>query len=264
MLARHLKSWFFLLQNFMMKAYYYLRDIMSKPLIVITGASHGIGHALAVKFANENYPCLLISRTIEPQPEFALHNVLYQQVDVVDFDALQNAIQAAEEQFGPTECIINNAGFLNVGEFRALDITKTHYELDVLIKGVVNGIKAVLPQMSARKSGTVINISSIGDRKPYPQAVGYHAAKHAVLSIAESLQMAEAKNNVRVMNIAPGLIKTNIHQSMGISFEKYCELLGNPTFISPEELAEVIYYCWSLPQRICIRDLVIMPTDCEF
>nr|WP_202967536.1 SDR family NAD(P)-dependent oxidoreductase [Legionella brunensis] len=160
--------------------------------------------------------------------------------------------------------MVNNAGFINVGEFRDLPIDKTHYEIEVLINGVVNGIKIVLPDMSARKSGTIINISSIGDRKPSPLGVAYHASKHAVRCISESLQMAEAKNNVRIMNIAPGLIKTNIHATMGISFEAYCEMLGNPTFIMPEELAEIIMFCWKLPQRICIRDLVVMPTDCAF
>ena len=82
--------------------------------------------------------------------------------------------------------------------------------------------------------------------------------------MAECLQMAEAKNNIRVINVAPGLIKTNIHQNMGISFEEYCQKLGNPTFITPEELAEIIYFCWRLPQRICVRDIVVMPTDCGF
>jgi NADP-dependent 3-hydroxy acid dehydrogenase YdfG len=76
--------------------------------------------------------------------------------------------------------------------------------------------------------------------------------------------MAEANNNVRIMNVAPGLIKTNIHKNMGITFEKYCELLGNPTFIAPEELADIIFFCLQLPQHICIRDLVVMPTDCGF
>ncbi|KTD76309.1 SDR family oxidoreductase [Legionella waltersii] len=234
----------------------------NKPLIIITGASHGIGRALAFKFSQQDYPCLLISRNMESFPELNHEKNIYKKLDVTDFSALQSAIKEAEERFGEAECIINNAGSLTVGEFRDIDIEKTHYEMDVLIKGVVNGIKCVLPAMAARKSGTIINISSIGDRKPYPQAVMYHAAKHAVRSMAESLQMAEAKNNVRIMNIAPGLIKTNIHENMGISFEEYCERLGNPTFIQAEELADIILFCWNLPQRICIRDLVVMPTDC--
>lgn len=235
-----------------------------KPLAVITGASSGIGRALAIQFSDDGHPCLLISRHIEPIEELKGREVMYAQLDVTDYAVFEATIRDAEKKYGKTECMINNAGFINIGEFREVPIDKTHYEIEVLVNGVINGIKIVLADMSARKSGTIINISSIGDRKPAPLGVGYHASKHAVRSVAESLQMAEAKNNVRIMNIAPGLIKTNIHANMGISFDAYCEMLGNPTFIMPEELAEIIMFCWRLPQRICIRDIVIMPTDCSF
>jgi NADP-dependent 3-hydroxy acid dehydrogenase YdfG len=119
---------------------------------------------------------------------------------------------------------------------------------------------AVLPGMIARKRGTIVNVSSIGDRRPGPSGETYHASKAAVRSLAESLQQAEAKNNIRIINIAPGLVKTNSHQTMGISFEEYCKMLGNPDFITPERIAEIILFCYKLPQSICIRDLVVMPT----
>lgn len=235
-----------------------------KSLVVITGASAGIGKALAIRFTDEGYPCLLISRHIEPLAELKGREVLYAPLDITDYERFEIAVRDAEKKYGKTECMINNAGFVNVGEFRDIPIEKTHYEVEVLVHGVINGIKIVLSDMSARKSGTIINISSIADRKPYPTAVSYHASKHAIRSIAESLQMAEAKNNVRIINVAPGLVKTNIHANMGVSFADYCELLGNPTFLLPEELAEIIMFCWKLPQRLCIRDLVVMPTDCPF
>ncbi|MBA3660639.1 MAG: SDR family oxidoreductase [Gammaproteobacteria bacterium] len=235
-----------------------------KSLVVITGASQGIGKALALSFAKEGHPLLLISRQMQPLPDLNQHNVMYEQVDVIDFNALKNSINRAEETYGKTECLINNAGFMNVGEFRDLPIEKCAYEFDVLVKGVMNGIKCVLPDMSARKTGTIINISSIDDRRVNEQTVVYDASKHAVRILAEALQKAEAKNGIRVMNIAPGLIRTNIHEKMGISFEKYAEILGNPDFIEPHELAEIIMFCYKLPQRICIRDIVIMPTNCSY
>ena len=142
-------------------------SITNKPLVVITGASHSIGKTLAIKFTEESHPCLLISRHIEPISELENTAVLYEKVDVTDFNALQSAIQKAEAVYGKTECIINNAGFLNIGELRDTPIEKGSYELDVLVKGVLNGIKAVISDMSARKSGIIINISSLGDRKPY-------------------------------------------------------------------------------------------------
>ncbi len=240
------------------------KELMEKPLIVITGASQGIGQALALKFSAEAHPCLLLSRHIAPIPGLEGRPIIYEKVDVRDYKALKLAIEKAEAIYGKTECIINNAGFINIGELRDLDVEQCSNEFDVLVKGVLNGIKAVLSDMSSRKSGTIINISSIGDRKPFPQAVSYHASKHAVRSMAESLQMAEAKNKLRVINVATGLIKTNIHQNMGISFEEYSKNLGNPTFIKPEELADIVFFCWKLPKHICIRDIAVMPTDCDF
>ena len=92
----------------------------------------------------------------------------------------------------------------------------------------------------------------------------YTATKYAVRALGESLRQAEAMRGVRVMNIAPGYVKTEIHKKMGITFEQYCAALGNPDFMSPEDLAEIILYCWKLPARLCVRDLVIAPTRSTF
>ena len=143
-------------------------SMTNKPLVVITGASHGIGRALAIKFAEESYPCLLISRHIEPVSELQNKFIIYEKVDVTDFNAIKSAIVKAEALYGKTECIINNAGLINIGELRDMAIEKCSYEFDVLVKGVLNGIKTVISDMSARKSGTIINISSMGDRIPSP------------------------------------------------------------------------------------------------
>lgn len=118
--------------------------------------------------------------------------------------------------------------------------------------------------MSRRRSGTIVNISSVSDRKTGPVAVTYTATKHALRAVSESLREAEGRNGVRVINVAPGYVKTNIHATMGISFEEYCRALGDPDFLSADELAEVILYCCKLPQRICIRDIVVTPTRSTF
>ena len=83
-------------------------------------------------------------------------------------------------------------------------------------------------------------------------------------SLGASLQKGEATNNIRIINVAPGLVKTNIHAEMGISFADYCERLGHPDFINASELAEIIFFCWKQPQRICVRDIVVMPTSSNF
>src|SRR5260370_22361992 len=174
---------------------------MGAPLIIITGASHGIGRALAQAFAREGHALLLIARhaaSIDGLDD-APHR--FAEGDVADFARLKAAVEEAEAVFGPTDCLINNAGFLHVGDFRSRPVDDLDRDIDVLLKGVVHGIRAVLPGMSARKRGTIINVISIADRKPGPSGETYHASKAAVRSLTESLQQAEAKNNARIINI---------------------------------------------------------------
>jgi NADP-dependent 3-hydroxy acid dehydrogenase YdfG len=237
---------------------------MAAPLVIVTGASHGIGRAVAAAFAREGHPLLLMARHGAKVEELANTPHHFAEVDVADFPRLKAAIDEAEAAFGPADCLVNNAGFLHVGDFQSRPVEDLDRDIDVLLKGVVHGIRAVLPGMSARKRGTIVNVSSIGDRKPGPSAETYHAAKAAVRSLTESLQQAQAKNNVRVINIAPGFVKTNIHAGMGISFEEYCRATGNPDFIAPARIAEIILFCYKQPQAICIRDLVVMPTTSAY
>ena len=163
--------------------------VMAAELVVVTGAGAGIGRSLAAVFSAAGHPCLLISRHLEAHPELEGQPVLYRQLDVSDADALGAAITAAESQYGPTGCLINNAGMLHIGGLESLSLAQVAEEVDTMVTGVMNGIHHVLPGMRERKAGTIINISSIGDRKPAPGAPVYHACKHAVRSLGESMNM---------------------------------------------------------------------------
>jgi NADP-dependent 3-hydroxy acid dehydrogenase YdfG len=237
---------------------------MSQPLTVITGASSGIGLATARAFAAAGHPLLLISRHIEALPEFASKSVTYAQVDVADYDTLRHAVEEGEQKFGGADCLVNSAGLADGRPFEQVEPHAYEREIRTNLLGVLNGIKAVLAGMVARKRGTIINISSVSDRKTCPVAVAYTATKYAVRSLTESLREAEGKNGVRVINVAPGYVKTNIHCGMGITFEQYCEMLGNPDFMTADELAGIIYYCYQLPAHLCIRDIAVAPTRSAF
>ena len=106
------------------------------------------------------------------------------------------------------------------------------FEVDILLKGVLYGTRAVLGGMVARRNGTIINVSSIGDRVPGPLGEVYYASKAAVRSLSASMQKGQAEHNVRVINIAPGLVRTNIPVDMGITFEEYCELCQPPLLLT--------------------------------
>jgi NADP-dependent 3-hydroxy acid dehydrogenase YdfG len=231
---------------------------------MITGASSGIGKALALVFAREGNPLLLISRNIAATDELAQSAVVWRQADVADYAAVASAVAAAEALHGPVECLVNSAGTADARAFEEVEPASYRREIDTNLIGVLNCSKAVLGGMAARKSGTIINISSVSDRKTAPVALAYTAGKYAVRAFSESLREAQSKNGVRVINIAPGYVRTNIHAGMHISFADYRASLGNPDFISAEELAEIILFCWKQPQSICIRDLIVAPTRTTF
>ena len=117
---------------------------MTKPLVVVTGASHGIGRSTAAKFAVEGHPILLVARHPEPLDGVPAKQVRQASVDVADYAALESAIREAEAVFGPTECLVNNAGFLKIGPLEARNVAEMSHEVDVLFKGVLNGIRIVL------------------------------------------------------------------------------------------------------------------------
>jgi NADP-dependent 3-hydroxy acid dehydrogenase YdfG len=237
---------------------------MSQELVVITGASSGIGRGIAKAFAAEGNPLLLISRHIAPLPELDDARVRYARADVADYAQVEAAIRGAERDFGEAGCLVNSAGFADARDFRSVEPAAFAREIDVDLKGVLNCTKAVIGNMSRRRSGTIINISSVSDRKTAPVAVGYTASKYAVRAVSESLREAEGKNGVRVINVAPGYVKTNIHKTMGVTFEEYCAALGNPDFMTADELAGIVLFCWKLPPSICVRDIVVAPTRTSF
>ena len=237
---------------------------MPGPLVVITGASSGIGLAVARAFSKAGNALLLIARHMAPVPDLPSARTVYAEADVANHGALEKAIRGAEARFGKTACLINNAGLADARNFRDVDPASYSHEVDVNLKGVLSGTKVVIGDMSSRGAGTIINISSVSDRKTSPVAVTYTATKHAVRALSESLREAEGMKGVRVVNVAPGYVRTEIHKGMGITFEQYRELLGNPDFLSAEELADIVLYCWKLPPHICIRDIVVTPTRTTF
>jgi NADP-dependent 3-hydroxy acid dehydrogenase YdfG len=169
-------------------------------------------------------------------------------------------VRTAEATHGPIECLVNSAGTVAAREFERVEEDSYSQEIDTNLKGVLNCTKAVLPGMAKRKSGTIINISLVSDRKTAAVALAYTATKYAVRAFTESLREAQSKSRVRLINVAPGCVRTNIHRGMHISFEEYRTMLGNPDFMTAKELADIVMFCWKQPENIGIRDLVVAPT----
>ncbi|MGI2030005.1 SDR family oxidoreductase [Endozoicomonas acroporae] len=236
---------------------------MNKPLVVITGASSGIGEAVAKAMSQLGHPLLLLARRIERLEALDLTDALCRRVDVTDRDALKLVIEEAESRYGPTDCLINNAGLMQLGRVDEQDPAEWDTMVDVNIKGVLNGIHAVAHQMKARKGGTIINISSVAGIKSFPNHMAYCGTKFAVHGLSETLREELADDSVRVVTIAPGAVETELLSHTTSSdikegYEQWKHGMGG--VITPEDIARCITFVYQQPQNVCIRELVVTAT----
>ncbi|SDR51086.1 NADP-dependent 3-hydroxy acid dehydrogenase YdfG [Paraburkholderia fungorum] len=238
---------------------------MSKGLVIITGASSGIGEATARLFSQRGYPLLLLARRLGRLESLELPDTLCRQVDVTDRAALVAAVSEAEAKFGPADAIINNAGVMLLGDMTQQPPEEWERMLDVNVKGVLNGVHAVLGGMVARRRGTIVNVSSTSGRKTYPQHVAYVGTKHAVHALSENLREEVSPHNVRVVLIAPGACNTELqtittNDSIKQGFQEWKESIGG-VILEPDEVAEAIRFAYEMPQNVCIREIMLAATN---
>lgn len=179
-----------------------------KKLVVVTGASSGIGMEFAKRFSKEGHPVLLLARRREVMEQLNLPNCLCRSVDVTDLAAMQAAIREAEGLYGKTDLLINCAGLMLLGYPAEQDFEEWSRMVDVNVKGVLAGTKVVLKDMMDRNEGTILNISSIAGRKTFDKHSVYCGTKYAVHAITESMRREVAGSNVRMIVIAPGVVET--------------------------------------------------------
>lgn len=223
-------------------------------LIIITGASGGIGAEVARIFSVQGYYVGLISRQPKMLQNLDAERTMLIAADVTDAKAFEKAVSQLEQRFGSVDCLINNAGMVIPGDFDELTPEQNKQVIQLNVLGVMNGIHAVLPSMLQRNHGTVINVSSLADRLPRPHIPVYAASKAAVKSLSDSLRASYAKQGIRFCNIAPAKVKTALMQQSNVP---------DSELISTAEMAEIIYWIHQQPPHICIRDLVVAPTKYE-
>lgn len=235
-----------------------------KPLVVITGGSSGIGVATARLFSSHGHPLLLLARRLDKMQSLDLPNTLARSVDVTDRNALDAAVREAEDRFGPADAIVNNAGVMLLGDVTRQDPKEWDGMIDVNIKGVLNGVHAVASGMVARKHGTIINISSVAGRKTFPNHVAYVGTKFAVHGLSENLREELSAHNVRVVTIAPGAVDTDLlshttDDAIKTGYEAWKADMGGKV-LSAEDVANAIYFAYSQPDGVCIREIVLAAT----
>lgn len=236
---------------------------MKKELIIITGASSGIGLETAKQFAALGHPLLLLARRIEPMQALKLPDTICMSVDVTDREALKDAVEFTESKYGSAGAIINNAGIMLLGNIVSQDPKEWDAMLDVNVKGLLNGIYAVADTMVKQKRGTIINISSIAGIKTFPNHVAYVGTKFAVSGLSENLREEMAPHNVRVITIEPGAVDTALlshttDEEIKKNYNLWKEDMGG--VLSVQDVSNAIIYAYNQPQNVCIREIVIAAT----
>lgn len=211
-------------------------------------------------------PLLLLARSVDKLEALGLPNALCIKADVTDRTSLNKAFEEGEKKFGPIGCLINNAGMMLLGD-AALQAPKdweTMYDVNVM--GVLNGIHLTLQKMIERKSGTIVNISSIAGRKTFPNHSAYCGTKFAIHAITENIREEVAKHHVRMITIAPGAVETNLlshttSDEIKQGYQDWKEEMGG--VLNPQNIADAILYAVKQPQNFCVREIVIAATTQE-
>jgi serine 3-dehydrogenase len=240
--------------------------MLKDKIVLITGASSGIGEACADTFARAKARLILVARRRDRLDEIAKRlrvESLKIQCDVRNRQEVGDVMSTLPDEWKNIDILINNAGLARgLSKLQDGDIEDWEEMIDTNIKGLLYVTRAVLPGMISRNSGTVVNIASIAGRQMYPNGNVYCATKSAVRAISESLQLDVNGTDVRVTNIDPGMVETEFslvrfHQNR----ERASKTYQGVTPLSPKDVAEVVLFCVTRPPHVSIHDLLLMPTD---
>ncbi|MGV6394036.1 SDR family oxidoreductase [Pseudomonas caspiana] len=238
---------------------------IKNKVILITGASSGIGEATARLLAEKGAKVVLGARRIERLAQLCedIHaaggSAQYQAVDVTSRTNMQAFVDFAVRHYGRVDVIVNNAGVMPLSRLDALKVSEWDQMIDVNIRGVLHGIAAGLPLMQQQKSGQFINIASIGAYTVSPTASVYCATKFAVRAISEGLRQ-EVGGDIRVTVISPGVTESDLAESISDEDGRALMREFRSIAIPAMAIARAIAYAVEQPADVDVSELIVRPT----
>lgn len=237
-----------------------------KRTALITGATSGIGRATAHEFAKYGIQLILCGRRQERLDTVKRALSKHTEVHTLNFDvrdkrATQLAIASLPENFKAIDILINNAGNAHgLDPIQTGSLDDWDAMIDINVKGLLYVSKAVIPQMTARKSGHIINIGSSAGKEVYPNGNVYCGSKHAVLAITEGMRIDLNPFGIKVTAINPGLVETEFSKVRFKGDTKADDVYKGYKALQPEDVAEVIYFAISRPAHVNIADVLMFCT----
>ena len=242
---------------------------IENKVVVITGASSGLGEATARLLTEQGAKVVLGARRLDRLQalarELSLPDGAIVQTDVTKADQVKALVDQAVALHGRVDVIVNNAGLMPQSLFEKLKVDDWDRMIDVNIKGVLYGIAAVLPHMTAQKSGHIINVSSVAGHKVGPGSGVYAATKHAVRALTEGLRQEMVAHNVRTTIISPGAVLTELADSItDPAVAERVHALYEKVGISPDSFARCVAFAMSQPEDVDINEILFRPTKQDY
>lgn len=240
-----------------------MSNIQNK-VVLITGASSGIGEAAARLIAAKGARVVLGARRTERLDKLVREiqaeggSASASALDVTNLESMQAFVAFAKAQHGKVDVIINNAGVMPLSPLASLKVNEWNQMLDVNVRGVLHGIAAVLPGMEAQGFGQVINISSIGGLAVSPTAAVYCATKFAVRAISDGLRQETDK--IRVTVVCPGVVESELADTISDEGAREVMKAYRRVAINADAIARALAYAIEQPDDVDVSEIVVRPT----
>lgn len=241
---------------------------VENKVIIITGASSGIGEATAKLLAQNKAKVVLGARRTQKLEKIVegIRNqggtAEFKTVDVTNREDVKAFVRFTKDKFGRVDVIFNNAGVMPLSRINALKVEEWDNIINVNINGVLNGIAAGLPIMEAQGSGHFINTASIGAHAVSPTAAIYCASKYAVWAISDGLR--QESSNIRVTTISPGVVETELGLDITDDTAKSFLQELRKTALAPEAIARAVLYAVSQSDDVDVNEMIVRPTASAF
>lgn len=241
-------------------------DGIKGKVVAITGASSGIGEAIARHLAGLGAKVVLGARRVDNLKDIVTAisagggQAVYKKLDVTDTEDVLAFANYAVEQYGTLDVFVNNAGLMPLSMVNSYKVAEWHRMIDVNVKGVLHGIAAALPIFEAKDSGQFVNITSVGDRWVGPTSTVYSATKFAVRAISDGLRQ-EVSGNIRVTLVAPGATESELAETISDPALKKLAIEKFRTDLLPAAaIARAVAYAVSQPADVDVNEIVVRPT----
>jgi NADP-dependent 3-hydroxy acid dehydrogenase YdfG len=237
---------------------------MKDKVVLITGASSGIGEAIARELGKAGAKVMIGARRIErlehlaAEIEAAGGVARARKLDVTSLEDMRAFVSAAQAEFGRVDVLVNNAGLMPLSPLSALKVGEWDRMIDVNIRGVLHGIAAVLPFMEAQGEGQVINLASIGAHSVVPTGAVYCATKYAVWAISDGLRQENTK--LRVTVISPGVTTSELAETITDEATKGYMDEFRKVAIGPDAVARAVRYAVEQPKDVDVSEIIVRPT----